>query len=320
MPDWNRASELLKRFEQDEKIYPADAEKLIAEVFLACGYPVTDTGFAESDHGVDMFLETKLDGEPQRISVDVKYSRGPAREASVRKLLAFRDHVLIRRALIISRSGFTPGALRLADEAGVGLVDLLSPNDLRNWLSKHAPQRKPDQPAEVIIRGAMKALAKLIAEHPEQLATLEWRDLERVLREVFEGLGFDTKLTRPGRDGGFDLELGMLKDGHKAVYLVEVKHWTGQKPGPMHLRKLVQVTASKQVAAGLLLSTSGFTKTLYQGFAKLSAPVRLGDGSKVVSLCQAYYRLDSALWIEAKDLEEALFEGTLKPEPAMLKV
>jgi hypothetical protein len=42
----------------------------------------------------------------------------------------------------------------------------------------------------------------------------------------------------------------------------------------------------------------------------------MGDGAKVVSLCQAYYRLDSALWIEAKNLEETLFDGTLKPDPA----
>lgn len=311
MADWNRASALLNHFEREDKISPADAEKLVAEVFRACGHPVTNTGFAESDHGVDMFIETKLDGEPQRISVEVKYNRGPAGEASVRQLLAFRNHAHIDRAMIISRSGFTPGALRLANDSGVGIIDLLSPNDLRNWLTKHAPQVRPDQSAEVIIRGAMKALAKLIAEHPEQLAMLEWRDLERVLREVFEGLGFDTQLTRSGKDGGFDLELATLKDGAKAVYLVEVKHWTDQKPGLMHLKKLVQVTASKQATAGLLLSTSGFTKTLYQGFAKLSAPVRLGDGSKVVSLCQAYYRLDSALWVEAKDLEDAFFEGTI---------
>lgn len=317
MGDWDRASALLERFERDERTCPADAEKLIAEVFRACGHEVTDTGFAASGHGVDMFLETKFDGEPQRISVEIKYSRGPAREASIRQVLAFREHTHIQRAMIVSRSGFTAGALRLANENGVGVIDLLSPDDLRNWLVKHAPQSKPDRSAEIIVRGAMKALAKLIAEHPDQLATLEWRDLERVLREVFEGLGFDTKLTRSGKDGGFDLELAMLKDAAKTVYLVEVKHWTHQKPGPTHLKKLVEVTASKQAAAGLLLSTSGFATTLYKGFAKLSAPVRLGDGSKVVSLCQVYYRLDSALWVEASDLEEALFEGTLKPDLAI---
>nr|WP_312163580.1 restriction endonuclease [Phenylobacterium sp.] len=166
MADWKRASEMLDRFERDEKLYPADAEKLVAEVFRACGHPVADSGFVESDRGVDMFLETKVDGAPHRISVEVKYSRGPAGEASVRQLLAFREQTPIDRAMIVSRSGFTSGALRLAADSGVGLIDLLSPGDLRNWLQKHAPQAQPDKSAEIIIRGAMKALAKLIAEIP----------------------------------------------------------------------------------------------------------------------------------------------------------
>jgi HJR/Mrr/RecB family endonuclease len=313
MSDWKLASAMLDRFERDDKLPPAEAEKLVSGIFRACGLSVLDAGFVASDRGVDMFLETNMAGVKQRISVEVKYSRGAAREASVQQLLAFREQALVDRAIIVSRFGFTPGALRFAFENSVGLVDLLSPADLRNWLRKHAPAAQPDKSVEVIIRSAMKAIARTIAHNPEQLATLEWRDLERVLRDVFERLGFDTKLTRPGKDGGFDLQLTLLKNGEKMIYLIEVKHWTDQKPGLGHLTKFVHVTASKQATAGLLLSSSGFTKTLYEAFAKLAAPIRLGDGSKIVSLCQAYYRLDNALWIEATDLEETLFEGTLKP-------
>ena len=53
----------------------------------------------------------------------------------------------------------------------------------------------------------MRELARRLALHPEELPTVEWRDLERILRETFEGIGFDTKLTRSTKDGGFDLEL-----------------------------------------------------------------------------------------------------------------
>jgi hypothetical protein len=63
-------------------------------------------------------------------------------------------------------------------------------------------------------------------------------------------------LTRPGKDGGFDLELSSTEGGQKRVYLVEVKHWTDQKPGPAHLKKIISVTASKRADGGLLLSTS----------------------------------------------------------------
>lgn len=60
---------------------------------------------------------------------------------------------------------------------------------------------------DFIIRTAMKAIARMIAKHPISLQAVEWRDLERVLREVFESLGFTVELTRSGKDGGFDLKL-----------------------------------------------------------------------------------------------------------------
>jgi restriction endonuclease Mrr len=214
--------------------------------------------------------------------------------------------------MVVSRSGFTTAAVRLATEQGAGKIDLLSPRDLRNWLEKHAPEAAPDKTADFIIRHAMKAIARLIAQNPEQLVAVEWRDLERILREVFEGLGFDTRLTRPAKDGGFDLELVTSTSGQKRTYLVEVKHWTEKQPGLPHLQRFVHVTTSAKATTGLLLSTSGFTRTLYEGFAKITAPVRLGDGEKVVSLCKAYYRLESALWLEARDCEEMLLGGTLQ--------
>lgn len=86
-------------------------------------------------------------------------------------------------------------------------------------------------------------------QHPDELATVEWRDLERLLREVFEGIGFHVILTRPSKDGGFDLELTATERGQKQVYLVEVKHWSEQKPGTVHVRKLIKVTASRKATA-----------------------------------------------------------------------
>ncbi len=318
MADWDAVQILLDRFERNDKMYPADSEKLVAEVFRACGHSVGQTGFVENNSGADLIIETNDSGKPTRISVEVKYNRGPAGLSSVRQLLTFRGHGLIDRAMVISRSGFTPAALSFAIDNGVGLLDLLAPNDLRNWLAKHKPQMQPDHRVHLIIRTAMKELAKHIAEYPGQLASVEWRDLERVLREVFEGIGFDTKLTRSGKDGGFDLMLSIISRGARAIYLVEVKHWSKQKPGPKHLAKFLHVTASRQATAGLLLSTSGFARTIYEGLVESSAPVRLGDDSKVVSLCKMYHRLDTALWTEAQDLEKELFADTISPPPAFI--
>jgi restriction endonuclease Mrr len=164
---------------------------------------------------------------------------------------------------------------------------------------------------ETIVRHAMRELAKTLAQHPDELPKVEWRDLERLLGEVFEGIGFGTRVTRSGKDGGFDLELTTLEGGKKQVYLVEVKHWSEQKPGISHVRKLVRVTASRQATAGLLLSTSGFTRPAYSGITELTIPVHLEGQEKIVSLCRTYYRLSSALWLEDTSLHETLLSGTL---------
>ncbi|WP_158272496.1 restriction endonuclease [Pseudomonas sp. GV071] len=91
----------------------------------------------------------------------------------------------------------------------------------------------------------MKAIASEIAKNPRCLRDVEWRDIERVMREVFEQLGFATKLTRSGKDGGFDLQLETIEHGETQVFLVEVKHWlaSGKKPGTGTLAALIDVVA-----------------------------------------------------------------------------
>jgi len=313
MDDWKLATSLLDRFEQGEIELPGEAQELVAALFRACGYPVTDTGFVESDRGADLFLDALVEGTPTRVAVEVKYRGRAADEASIAQLLAMRESNHVGRVIVVSRAGFTSSALRLARDNGVGIVDLLSPSDLRNWLAKHAPNHERRSSVELLIRTAMKALARQIAETPWELASVEWRDLERVLREVFEQLGFRTKLTRPGKDGGFDLELALSTETGEATYLVEVKHWADQKPGPKHLEKLVEVTASRQATGGVLLSTSGFSGTFYKGFARISAPIRIGDGAKVVALCKTYFRFSSEIWMEEPNPVELLLEGTQQP-------
>lgn len=305
-----RAFALLDRFEAGTLKAAADAERLVAEVFEACGHAVSQKGFIESDEGVDCYVRTNVDGTPQTIGVEVKAGMHPAGVAAVLQAFNLKASGHFDRAMVISRSGFSAEALRRADTIGLGQIDLFGPADLRNWLSKQIQPEDVDKAYERIVRGAMQELACLIAEHPEVLARIEWRELEKVLRETFDGIGFDTKLTRPGKDGGFDLELTTTETGKKRTYLVEVKHWTDQKPGGTHLKKFISVTASKQAAGGLLLSTSGFAGTIYSGIAEFSAPVHLGQGDKVVALCRTYYRLRSALWSEEVSLREALFSGT----------
>lgn len=190
---------------------------------------------------------------------------------------------------------------------------------LKRYLSEVSQQREEPAPSsdpgrvEFILRTTMRTLAKSIAHFPDELRILEWRDLERVLREVFEGLGFKTRLTPPAQDGGFDLELSCVMDGKPETFLVEVKHWTfPSRPGRGILEKFFDVVVTRPAVAGLLLSTSGFTTSVVTGRTEIERQrIRLGDGNKIVTLCQYYVRRDSGLWEATLPLPELLFDGTL---------
>ena len=168
---------------------------------------------------------------------------------------------------------------------------------------------------ELIVRGAMQSIVNLIAEYPNILDSVEWRDLERAMREVFESLGFDTELTRSGKDGGFDLRLTCIDCGLRKTFLVELKHWVSRsgKPGPTIFKAFYDIVASEsEDARGLLLSTSGFTKTVRSGRSEIERQiVKLGNKNKIVSLCQNYLQTKRGLWRPTKSLPHVLFHDTI---------
>lgn len=166
---------------------------------------------------------------------------------------------------------------------------------------------------ELIVRATMRALAIAVAENAACLRDVEWRDLERVLREVFEGLGFAAELTRPGKDGGFDLKLGCREHGKQRTFLVEVKHWIGsrKKPGRSVLKSLVDVVARTAGATGLLLSSTGFTTSVVSGRTEIEQrKVRLGGEAKIVSLCRSYMQSTQGVWAPTAGLADMLLAGT----------
>jgi predicted Mrr-cat superfamily restriction endonuclease len=314
MSKLHQALALLERFERGEFIQPSEAESLLVGIFEACGYPVSEKGFVGSGNAlleVDCFIRARVDGSLKMIAVEVKAGSRQAGIESVQKAFNLKANGPFDRAMIVSRLGFSADALQQADTIGLGEIDLFGPEHLRNWIAKQAEPEEAISKCETIVRHAMRELAKTVAQHPDELPRIEWRDLERLLGEVFDGIGFDTKVTRSSKDGGFDLELTASEAGKKQIYLVEVKHWSEQRPGMSHVRKLVRVTASRQATAGLLLSSSGFTRPVYSGITEFTIPVLLGGREKIVSLCRAYYRLSSALWLEDTSLHETLLSGTL---------
>jgi len=200
--------------------------------------------------------------------------------------------------IVLSSSGF-PRLKRYLDEAG---------------RPEQSPVIDPAARLELIIRPAMQKMAEVVARDPACLRWMEWRDLERMMREVFEGLGFSTELTRSSKDGGFDLCLESEGVEGKTIFLVEVKHWIGtnKKPGVKEVTALLDVVVrSSSASGGLLLSSTGFTKDALRGRTEIQQQtIRLGGREKIVTLCQDYLQSDAGLLVPTTELARMLVQDT----------
>jgi len=91
-----------------------------------------------------------------------------------------------------------------------------------------------------IIETAMKELAKLVCFEPGKLQQLEWRDLERMLAVVLDGIGYAVRLTPPTKDGGKDIVVQFIASRRTQSHYVEVKHWvSGKKVGNDTVREFL---------------------------------------------------------------------------------
>jgi restriction system protein len=317
----NRRKQLLsrvQRFEEDESLRPMEAERLVISIFEGCDLPImAQEHLRRSGTGsivADFDFEATIGGRQEKVAGEVKLTKEAISKEEVNRTIERVLQHNYDRFLFISRAGFSRAALKLAGDEHLGRVDLLNPQDLRRWIEKHALVDPPAEfNGELIIRECMQKYAAWLAENPEQLNTVEWRDFERIMRETFEGLGFDTVLTRSTKDGGFDLELRTVEDGTPAVYLVEVKRWTApSRPGNSVLKNFLEVVVGRGVRGGLILSTSGYTSTVFKGITEIERrTVRLGDQTKIVALVQTYHKLGTEIWIKAEHLAKVLFEKTL---------
>ena len=95
---------------------------------------------------------------------------------------------------------------------------------LWNWIDTTLPKSEQDiehSHSKIVaaITNLSKQLARLIAHDPKGLDDLEWRDMERMLAAVFQGLGFDVTLTPSSKDGGKDLILEFIVKGEQHSYI-----------------------------------------------------------------------------------------------------
>ena len=293
---------------------PRQSETVISDtifsILQAAGYAMgaREPAFPESRVRLDGIFTAELEGNTARVGCDVRGARGNASGQTIYRALELVRTGTLDRVLIISLGGYSKLARERARLERLGKIDLLDASDLRIWLQRRvALEQASKHSVTIILKQAFRALAARLAESPDEIYQIGWRNMEELLGEVFTRLGFDTEVTPSAQAGGFDIRLADLTS---LVYLVEVKHWA-TPVGSGVVKRLVEVTARESAKAGLILGTGGFAPSLFDGVIELqTAPIHMGGRDKITSLCRAFYRSETQLWQVDTDLAPLLFAGT----------
>jgi hypothetical protein len=235
--------------------------------------------------------------------------------ADVNVLVVARDHIeeyesqlASIAALIDTPSLFVSDTGRLLSYVARRQLEPIEPNLLDAFAGAPSPdgvdqiveaflEERFGQPADtthaevkLIVKSMAAALAGVLARDPNALDSVEWRQLEQVLAEVFGALGFEVTLTPPAKDGGKDLILQCAVTSEARTYLVEVKHWTsGKRVGPGEVERLIEVVVRGGRAGGLVLSSSGFSSAAQKMFLSLERrKVIGGEKTAIITLCRLY--------------------------------
>ncbi len=117
-------------------------------------------------------------------------------------------------------------------------------------------------------------LLKVARANPKvAIASMSWRDFERLVGETFRRQGFTvTGFGGNAPDGGVDL--GLSKNGQR--FLVQCKHWRKRQVGVTVVRELNGVIAAQRAHGGFVVSGGEFTREARE-FAD-SCAIKLIDG------------------------------------------
>lgn len=308
----------------DLSIGPRDAREAEALLMEALepllredGYEVTRIP-ATRDGGLD-FLATRqasADHQSQILGIEFKYYRqGHAVAAEhVRALIGAALIQAIDRVILLINTRFTQAAREILQRDLPLQVELLDLDALQAWTARlDVDQESLGTEIHSILRAVSREFARLIAQDPHALDHLEWRDLERTIAEIFEGLGFSVTLTPPAKDGGKDVVLGCYVQGRQAEYFVEIKHWRSRsRVGGGALRDFLNVIVREGRVGGLFLSTYGYCDNAFEQLTEIDRQrLRFGDAEKIVALCHTYVKARSGIWSPPENLADVLYEGTV---------
>ena len=286
-------------------IPPRDAERVLGQILQPLlqeeGYAIASTPVSR-DGGIDFVARRGTRGQPDwdEIAIEYKHYRQHAVGVDVvHKLLGTAIVADTPRAMLVTNARFTFAAReRVRATSPVGL-ELIDPDGLRSWLarSEDVPVMELSQ-VDIIRKEVSRKFIEMITVDPRELDRFEWREMERILAEVFEGLGFGVELTPGSKDGGKDIVLTCRIASKTHTYYVEVKHWRSRtRVGTGAISDFLNVIVNEEVDGGLYLSTYGFCSSAIESLTEVQRTMlKFGTEPKIVSLCKSYVKATSGIW------------------------
>jgi restriction endonuclease Mrr len=101
---------------------------------------------------------------------------------------------------------------------------------------------------------------RALDDRPERILSLNWREFEMFVADLLERLGYRTRLSPKGRDGGYDIVAVRETDIGPERVLVQCKRLTPpMKVGEPIVKQFCTVIGDDRATRGLIATTSTFT-------------------------------------------------------------
>ncbi len=210
---------------------PSDTErevsKKLTEALSRIGFNVQFSDTNQEFVNPDFIAKKRVSGSEYKIAIELKdksninnaINRGIKMLEKINKVEKF-DKLLL---LFLNRNN-----LNIKNDSSHVFLrenptnfEIINLDDLDRWTQNLSNFFSPKEQNEVFyqVKLLSKKLIELVAKTPENLESLEWRDLERMISELFEGIGFKTTLTPSSKDGGKDVILECTIDDTQKSYI-----------------------------------------------------------------------------------------------------
>jgi len=119
---------------------------------------------------------------------------------------------------------------------------------------------------------------KRFADNPSMLYEMSPRGFEELVAELLNRQGYRVELTPASRDGGKDIYIATKDTLGSFLYLVECKRFAPDRPvGVGLIRQLYGTVQAERATAGILATTSFFTKDARDFQSKVEFQISLQD-------------------------------------------